>query len=57
MINATDRNSINHDNKQFFFNKILTFKGIQIQKDVLAQKMVKADDFRLASTILGIMGT
>ena len=57
MINATDRNTINHDNYQFYFNKLLTLNGIKIQNDVLTQEMVKADGFRLASTILGIIGT
>ena len=57
MINATDRNTINHDNYQFYINKLLTLKGIKIQNDVLTQKMVKADGFRLASTILDIIGT
>ena len=32
-------------------------KGIKIQNDVLTQKMVKADGFKLASIILGIIGT
>ena len=57
MINATDRNTINHDNYQFYFIKLLTLKGIKVQNDVLAKEMVKADGFRLASTILGIIGT
>ena len=57
MINATVRNTINHDNYQFYFNKLLTLKGIKIQNDVLTQETVKADGFRLASTILGIIGT
>ena len=57
MINATDRNTINHDNYQFYFNKLLTLKGIKIQNDVLTQETVKADGFRLASTILGTIGT
>ena len=30
MINATDRNVINHDNYQFYFNKILTLNNIKI---------------------------
>ena len=55
MINDTDRNTINH-NYQFYFNKLLTLKGIKIQNDVLTQEMVKADGFRLAPTILGIIG-
>ena len=53
MINATDRNTINHDNYQFYFNKLLTSKGIKIQNDVLTQEKVKADGFKLASTIIG----
>ena len=57
MINATDRNTINHDNYQFYFNKLLTSKGIKLQNDVLTQEIVKADGFRLASTFLGIIGT
>ena len=57
MINATDRNTINHYNYQFYFNKLLTLKGIKIQNDVKTQEMVKADGFRLASTILGTIGT
>ena len=55
MINATDRNTINHDNYQFYFDKLFTLKGIKIQNNVLTQEMIKADGFRLASTILGFM--
>ena len=42
MINATDRNTINHDNYQFYFNKLLTLNNIKIQNNVLTKKMVKA---------------
>ena len=35
MINATDRNTINHDNYQFYFDKILTLNNIKIPNDVL----------------------
>ena len=56
MINATDRNTINHDNYQFYFNKLLSLKSIKIQNDVLTQKKFKANGFRLKSTILGIIG-
>ena len=56
MINATYRNTINHDNYQFYFNKLLTLKGIKKQNDVLTKEMIKADGFRLSSTILGIIG-
>ena len=31
MINATYRNTINHDNYQFYFNKLLTIKDIKIR--------------------------
>ena len=55
MINATDRNVISHDNYQFYFNKLLTIKGIKIQNDVLTQEVVKANGLRLFSTILGII--
>ena len=55
MINATDRTTINHDNYQFYFNKLLTLKSIKKQNDVLTQEKIKANGFRLISTILGIM--
>ena len=57
MINATDRNVISHDNYQFYFNKLLTLKGIKIQNDVLTQEVVKANGLRLFSTILGIISS
>ena len=44
MINATDRNTNNHDNYQFYFNKLLTLNNIKIQNDVLTKEMVKAKD-------------
>ena len=43
MINATDRKTINHDNYQFYFNKLLTLNNIKIQNDVLTKEMVKAE--------------
>ena len=57
MINATDRNTISHDNYQFYFNKLLTLKGIKIQNDVLTQEVVKANGLRLFSTFLGIISS
>ena len=57
MINATDRNTISHDNYQFYFNKLLTLKGIKIQNDVLTQEVVQANGLRLFSTILGIISS
>ena len=53
MINATERNTINHDNYQFYFNKLLTLKGINIKNDVLTQEKIKANGFRLISTSFG----
>ena len=41
MINATDRNTINHDNYQFYFNKFLTLKAIKIQNDVFTKRCLK----------------
>ena len=52
MINATDRNVINHDNYIFYFNKLLKLNNIiniiiiillynnKIQKDVLTKEMI-----------------
>ena len=38
MINATERNTINYDNHQFYFNKLLTLNSIKIQNDVFNKK-------------------
>ena len=40
MINATDRNTINHNNYQFYNNKLLTLNNIKIQNDVLTKEMI-----------------
>ena len=56
MINATDRITINHDNYQFYFNKLLTLNNIKIQNDVLKKEMVKAKGFKQLSNICGIIG-
>ena len=40
---------------EFYFNKLLTLKGIKIQNEVLTQEKIKANGFRLISTILGII--
>ena len=39
MINATDRNVINHENYIFYFNKLLKLNNIKIQNDVLTKEM------------------
>ena len=41
MITATDRNIFNPENYQFYFNKLLTSKGIKLQNDVLTQGILK----------------
>ena len=56
MINAKDRNTINQDNFQFYFNKFLTLNNIKIQNDVLKKEMVKAKGFKQLSNIGGIIG-
>ena len=56
MINATDRNTINHDNYQFYFNKLLTLINIKIQNEVLTKEMVKAKGLKQLSNIGGIIG-
>ena len=57
MINATDRNVINHDNYQFYFNKLLTLNNIKIQNDVLTKEMIKGKGMKILSNIDGIIGT
>ena len=57
MINATDRNVMNHDNYQFYFNKPLTLNNIKIQNDVLTKEMIKGKGMKILSNIGGIIGT
>ena len=57
MINATDRNVINHDKYQFYFNKNLTLNIIKIQNDVLTKKMIKGKGIKSLSTIGGIISS
>ena len=57
MINATDRNVINHDNYQFYFNKLLTLNNIKIQNDVLTKEMILGKGMKILSNIGGIIGT
>ena len=57
MINATDRNIINHDNSQFYFNKLLTLNNIKIQNVVLTKKMIMGKGMKILSNIVGIIGT
>ena len=56
MINATDRNTSNHDNYQFYFNKLLTLNNIKIQNDVLTKEMVNTKSLKQLSNIGGIIG-
>ena len=57
MNNATDRNPINTDNYQFYFNKLPTSKGIKIQNVVLTKETVKAIVIKSASAVCGILCT
>ena len=57
MINATDRNVINHNNNQFHFNKLLTLNNIKIQKDVLTKEMIMGKGIKSLSTIDGIISS
>ena len=57
MINATDRNVINHDNYIFYFNKLLKLNNIRIQNDVLTQKMVAGKGIKNVSAIGGIISS
>ena len=54
MINATDRNVINHDNYIFYFNK-LKLNNIKIQNHVLTKEMVTGKGIKYLSTIGGII--
>ena len=56
MIIATDRNVINHDNYQFYFNKILTLNNIKIQNDVLTKEMILGKGMKNISNIGGVIG-
>ena len=56
MINATDRNTINHDIYQIYFYKLLTLNDIKIQNDVSTKKMVKAKGLKQLTQIGGIIG-
>ena len=53
MINATDRNVINHDNYQFYFNKLPNLNNIKIQNDVLTKEMIMGNGIKSLSTIGG----
>ena len=57
MINATDRNVINHDNYIFYFNKFLNLNTIKIQNDVLTQEMVTGKGIKKLSTIGGTISS
>ena len=56
MINATDRNVINHDNYQFYFNKLLTLNNIKIQNNVLTKEMIMGKGMKILPNIGGIIG-
>ena len=57
MINATDRNVINHDNYIFYFNKLLKLNNIKIQNDVLSKETIMGKGIKSLSTIGGIISS
>ena len=56
MINATDRNTINHDKYQFYINRLLTLNYFKIQNDILTKEMVNATGSKQLSNFGGIIG-
>ena len=56
MISATDRNVINHDNYQFYFNKLLALNNIKMQNDVLTKEMILGKGMKILPNIGGIIG-
>ena len=57
MINATDRNVINHDNYIFYFKKLLKLNNIKIQNDDLTKEMIMGKGIESLSTIVGIISS
>ena len=57
MINATDRNVIDHDNYIFYFNKLLKFNNFKKQNDVLTKGMIMGMGIKSSSTIGGIISS
>ena len=57
MINATDRNVINHDNYIFYFNKLLKLNKIKNQNNVLTKEMIMGRGKKILSTIGGIISS
>ena len=57
MINALDRNTINPDNYQFYFNRNLTLFNIKIQIDVLTKEMIMGKGIKNLSNTGGILGS
>ena len=57
MVNATARNTINADNYQIYFNKLLASRNIKIQNDVLTIETVKVDGIKTLSVISGIIAS
>ena len=55
MINATDRNVINHDNYIFYFNKLFKLIIFKIPNDVLTNEMVIGKGIKNLSTTGGII--
>ena len=57
MINATDRNVINHDNYIFHFNKLPKLNNMKTQNDVLTKEMIMGKGIKNLSTFGGIISS
>ena len=56
LVNATDRNTINTENYQFYFNKLLTLNNTKVQNGVLTKKKITANWPKNIGGILGGLG-
>ena len=54
MINATDRNVINHDNYIFYFNKLLKLNNIKIQNDVSTKGTIMGNGIKVYQLLVEV---
>ena len=57
MNKPSDRNTVNADNYQFYFNKLLASRDIKSQNDVLTKETVKVYGITSVSAISGIIAS
>ena len=57
LINARDRNTINSNDYQFYFNKLSTSKDVKTQNDVLIKETVNGFGLKTVSSVSGIMAS